>query len=122
LLVKLTPAIFRLLSVLAVCGLIAAPIARPAIGMTSMAVAGAADAFAVTDDGMSPDMPCCPKQAPVSGCKDCALMATCQLASLTISGEASLVVVPSTARLVPMLAEADLLGHGSGPPLRPPRA
>lgn len=116
--------IFRLLSVLAVCGLIAAPLAPPAFATMAMpghAAAAASADMAGTED-MAEDMPCCPKQAP-PGCQDCPMMSLCQSGPIvSLTCETSLVVFSSQACLLPLLNEADLSGQAQGPPRRPPKA
>ena len=114
---------FRILSVLAVCGLIAAPITRSAAAMMAMpATPSVATIDIVAIDAMAEDMPCCPKKAP-RGCEDCPMMSLCQAGMIIslISGT-SLIVFSHSARLMPMVNEANLSGQGQGPPHRPPKA
>jgi hypothetical protein len=123
--VSISLTIFRLLSMIAVCGLIAAPIARSAIAMTanSELTASALDSVgAIATDSMAEDMPCCPKKAP-AGCQDCPMMSLCQAGTtVSLTSEMSLIVFSSSAQLLPLLNEADLPGQGQGPPRRPPKA
>lgn len=119
---RVSRTIFRFLSVLAVCGLIAAPIARPAMALPAMPEVAASTAASAHADGMADHMPCCPKKAP-AGCRDCPLMLLCQAGALAgLTGGASLPVALRAARVPPMLDEADLSGQGQGPPHRPPKA
>lgn len=115
--------IFRLLSVLAVCGLIAAPVVRPASAMAGPEFPAATSSTnAEAPDGMMEDMPCCPKTAP-AGCQDCPMMSLCHsgpIVSLYI--EASVIAFSSKASVVPLLNEAHLSGQAQGPPRRPPKA
>jgi hypothetical protein len=114
--------IFRLLSILAIVGLIAAPVVRPASAATAMMHAQIADTSTTSNsDGMAEAMPCCPEKAPVSGCHDCPLMAVCHGVSLLSQSEISLIVFSISARSVPVLNEAVLSGLGQGPPHRPPK-
>ena len=115
--------IFRVLSVLAVCGLIAAPITRSAAAMMAMPAAPAvATIDTIATDGMAQDMPCCPKKAP-RGCEDCPMMSLCQAGMIiNLTSGTSLIVFSLSARLMPMVNEANLSGQGQGPPHRPPKA
>ena len=117
--------IFRFLCVLAVCGLIAAPVARPAIAITGMPKAALSlidSSDAVATDDMA-EMPCCPKTSP-PGCKDCLLMALCHVSSVIVSltNATSLIVFLSSTQLLPLINESVLPGQGQGPPRRPPKA
>jgi hypothetical protein len=116
--------IFRFLSVLAVCCLIAAPFGLSAFATMAMCghAAAAASADTAATKHMAEDMPCCPKQAPPS-CRDCPMMSLCQAGSIvSLPSETSLVVFSSQAGLLPLLNEADLSGRAQGPPRRPPKA
>ena len=114
--------IFRFLSVLAVCGLIAAPIARPAAAMTPAQI-NASDT-ASTDmamEGMAEGMPCCPKKMP-RGCQDCPAMSLCQSGTtVSLQGDSYLVAFSNLARVLVPLSQADLAGQAQGPPRRPPK-
>ena len=77
---KLLSAIRRTFVVLAIAGLILAPLARFTVASSEaqgiMSAHGATDVQAAMD--MTADMPCCPHKAPASDCgKDCPLMALC---------------------------------------------
>jgi len=122
--VSIRLAIFRLLSVLAVCGLIAAPVSRSAFATMARPDVATADALidAVATDGMAENMPCCPKKAP-AGCQDCPMMSLCQAGTnVSLPSEASLISFASAARLLTLRNETDLLGQAQGPPRRPPKA
>ena len=114
--------IFRFLSVLAVCGLIAAPIVRPAAAMTP--APAKASEMASTDmvmDGMAEDMPCCPKKMP-RGCHDCPMMSVCQTGTIvSLPSDSYLIAFSNLARVLVPLNEADLAGQAQGPPRRPPK-
>jgi hypothetical protein len=118
--VRLT--IFRFLSVLAVCGLIVAPIGRPVAAMTPAQI-NASD-MASTDmamDGMAEDMPCCPKKMP-RGCADCPAMSLCQSGTIvSLPGDSYLIAFSNSARVLVPLNQADLAGQAQGPPRRPPK-
>ena len=115
--------IFRLLSILAVCGLIAAPAALPtATAATAMIHTQVADTSTYSDsEAMVEEMACCPEKAPMSGCPDCPLMAVCQGLSFVSLSEISLIAFSISAPLVPVPNEAVLSGLGQGPPQRPPK-
>lgn len=117
--------IFRFLCMLAVCGLMAAPITRSAIAMTAMSGSVASDVGsvdAIATDDMARDMSCCPEKAP-PGCQDCPMMSLCQAGTIvSLTSTTSLIVFSSSAHLLPLLNEADLPGQGQGPPRRPPKA
>jgi hypothetical protein len=123
-LVSIRLTIFRFLSVLAVCGWIAAPLTPSAFATlaTPGHAAAAASSDGVATDGMGEDMPCCPKKAP-PGCQDCPMMSLCQPGTIvSLSSETSLIVFSGEAGLLPLLNEADLSGQAQGPPRRPPKA
>ena len=124
--------IFRFLSVLAVCGLIAAPIARSVAAMTPAQINAsdmASTEMASTDmasadmamDGMADDMPCCPKNMS-RGCDDCPAMLLCQSGTVASLGSDSyLIAFSNLARVLVPLNQADLAGQAQGPPRRPPK-
>ena len=123
---KLTSAIQRAFAVLAIAGLILAPLARPAMAMSSetqgiMSALGATDAQ--TAMIMPGDMPCCPHKAPASDCgKDCPLMALC-MASLLQSAPIDVpLFIPLLATIVIPGNDADLSSLAQAPRPRPPKA
>jgi hypothetical protein len=113
---------------LAVLGMILAPVAWPAMAMPADQSAGMHHHATMTGKGdnagisTSESMPCCPDEAPASDCgKNCMMMCAASLSS----------TVPATAWLpVPKLApselvvykEAALSGRSPGPSPRPPKA
>jgi hypothetical protein len=109
----------------AVLGLIIAPLARPAAAMAGDMASVSVDVSAAADSGMAmpEDMPCCPDKAPVSDCsKTCPLMALCMSGAVPMP--ASFEGPPPGLRqgqLVPLRQEPHLSGLGSGPPTRPPK-
>lgn len=115
--------IFRALIVLAVCGLIAAPVARSAIAMTMQASTSAiTSGNNIGTDETAESMPCCPKKAP-SGGHDCPLVSLCQAgANVSLTSEISLIVFSSTAYFLPLLNEQNFSGQAQGPPHRPPKS
>jgi hypothetical protein len=108
---------------LAVAGLLFAPLARPAMGLSPTLPAAVGMNMDATSDGISDPMPCCPDQAPASDCdKVCPLMALCSVATcqhvpsataLAIVFRLTGVAIPSNDMLVAGLA--------MGPPRRPPK-
>jgi hypothetical protein len=117
--VRLT--IFRFLSVLAVCGLIAAPIARPAAATTPAAAKADMASPDMVMDGMAEDMPCCPKKMP-RGCHDCPMMSLCQAGTIvSLPSDSYLIAFSNLARVLVPLNQADLAGQPQGPPRRPPK-
>ena len=116
-------AIRRVLSILAVLGLVLAPVTAPA-------VAGGMDAsiamMATSDDGATAnEMPCCPPEKPVMpDCmKACPLLTLCM--AKTLHGVSSAATVMARLGLAEVFRPAndttpDLLAQG--PPPRPPQA
>jgi hypothetical protein len=108
----------RLLGLLAIIGLVVAPIAGAEVALPN-------EATAMVDDsamGMSQDMPCCPKKAPTPDCsKDCPLMAICatQLPCNAVQGLGLLIPLKLAGLLFPG-NESDVAGVSQSPPLRPP--
>jgi hypothetical protein len=120
--VKFLSTIARLVSLVAILGLILGPLAKPAIAMAMPAPSSAAmDHHA----GMAMDMgemPCCPDEAPKSDCaKDCPLMAICMTTAFqNVSSSAGLVAVFTLARAVFPVSTPQLEGLTSSPSPRPP--
>jgi hypothetical protein len=109
--------ISNLLAALAVLGLLAAPLVRPAMA----AMMHTAAEHAAMD--MPAGMPCCPDQMPGKDCaKDCPLMATCVATSLqAMPAGATLFTPPETAGILLPASDADPAGLSTGPPQRPPK-
>ena len=112
-------------AVLAIAGLVLAPLARPTMAMPSeMAAAahehGAMDAQA--DMAMPADMPCCPDKVPDCS-KDCPLMALCMVGAMQAAPHGPALFIPLTiaSALVPP-NESDRAGLSQAPPPRPPKA
>lgn len=123
--VKSLLTICRLLSVLAVLGLIVSPLARPAVAMSMPSAAMTDDhAGMVMDQAAMGEMPCCPEEAPKSDCaKDCPLMALCAVTGVQFLTAAPALNIPLTqsATLMPDRAAA-LHSLAQRPPPRPPKA
>ncbi len=109
--------IARLLAVLVIVGLIAAPLVTPAAA-TRLAAAEMSDMAA-----MSGDMPCCPDGQKKKGCQDCPLVAMCMLtiAQAEPSPTNGIQVSFHAHRL--SFAFVDLIADGliGAPPDHPPR-
>jgi hypothetical protein len=118
------PWVRRLFSILAIVGMIAAPVAVP-IGASAMATGVVTIS---TQMAMSAQMPCCadqqPKQMPDCGKIACpgaaACMVKCFMSGTVASAPLS---APShVVRLIGLAAEAQLTGLAPPPLIRPPRA
>jgi hypothetical protein len=119
-------AIGRVFAVLAVAGLVLAPIARPA-----MALAMATDMHATMVDGMAAgsagmgttdDMPCCPSKPALPDCsKDCPLMALCVTAPIHFVSQTGLTVPLTFVAVVFPGARSDLVSIAQAPPRKPPK-
>ena len=98
-------------------GLLMAPLARPAMAVTTQAVIGH------TAMEMPADMPCCPEQAPAKDCaKDCSLMATCMAGGLqAMPPFARVFTAPKTGGVTLSGDDVSLSGLRTGPPQRPPK-
>lgn len=125
--------LFRLLSTLAIVGMVAAPMAAPS-GAGMMAAASMAEpaemamsAMDLSDTAMSDDMPCCPSQ-PQQRVSDCG-KATCPSMALCLAKCFSSGPLPAVVRSLPMRAgklfglKADTQLASLAPPplMRPPR-
>jgi hypothetical protein len=118
-------AITRLLSILAVLGLVLAPFTVPAVAGGMAAPMTMADAGAMDMASMGDDMPCCPPEKPVM--PDC--QKACPLATLCIAkivqGIAPASAVPSRFSIARALLpgnDANLKTLDPIPPPRPPQA
>lgn len=125
--------LFRLLSILAIVGMVAAPVAAPASAGMTVAVSMAEPSdmamsnMGISDTAMSDDMPCCPsqQQRQVSDCSKatCPSMALC-LAKCFSSGPLPAVVrsLPMRAgKLFGLKADTQLASLAPPPLMRPPR-
>jgi hypothetical protein len=107
----------RLLAVLVIVGLVAAPLVTPAAAKR-LPVAEMGDMSA-----MSADMPCCPNQQKNNDCQDCPLVAMCMLTIAQAEpSSASSILVPLSTRSS-FVALDDLMADGlmGAPPDHPPR-
>jgi hypothetical protein len=124
--VKLPSTIQRAFAVLAIAGLILAPLARAAVAMPSE-TQGTISAHDATDAqtamAMPADMPCCQDKAPASDCgKDCPLMALCIASMLQSAPLGVPLFIPLLADIVLPGDDADLRSVTQAPPPRPPKA
>jgi len=120
--VKLLSTIHRALAVLAIAGLILAPLARPsAETQGAMSAPSATDTLTVM--AMPADMPCCPDKTPASDCgKDCPLMALCITSLLQCKSVGAPLIVPLLADILVPADDANLGGLTQAPHPRPPKA
>jgi len=124
--VNVLSTISRVFVVLAIAGLVLAPLARPAMAMPSQMQGTMSEHSAIdTQMGMAmpADMPCCSDEAPASDCaKDCPLMALCMVGVMQ-SGPlaAALFISLGLAGVVIPVNDADLSGLAQAPPPRPPK-
>jgi hypothetical protein len=127
--VKIWLAIQRLLPILAVLGLVLAPLATPVMAAELAGPMLSADVamadMAVEHAGMSSDMPCCPPEKPVMpDCqKACPLAALCLakcFGGLLASADEPL----RLASLAPMISRDEIPppSLGQAPPPPPPRS
>jgi hypothetical protein len=123
--VKYRLAISRLLTLLALAGLILGPLARPAMSMASPPAAVMDDHTGMAMNGQAMgEMPCCPDEAPKSDCaKDCPLMALCAATGIQFLTTTPALNLPTmhSARFRPNRA-AELHGLAERPPPKPPKA
>ena len=104
------------LAVVAIVGLVAAPLVSPAAAMGPSNVAMSDMA------SMAGDMPCCPDTQKKNDCKDCPLLAICMLKNLAAHPVADAVVERPVKHYRPAVYD-DLLSDGLDcpPPDHPPR-
>jgi hypothetical protein len=122
---KLPALISRLFALVAIAGLLLAPIARPAMAIvvdTPMSVDHATAAGSVGAEAMD-DMPCCPGKPSLPDCsKDCPLMALCVTASLHFAPQTGLTVPRTIASIIFPGDFPELASVADAPPRRPPKA
>ena len=117
-----------LFSILAVLGMILAPVARPAMAMAADQSAGINHHATMTGEAdnagssASERMPCCPDEAPASDRgKNCLMMCAAGLSS-TVPAAAWLPVPKLAPSELVVYEEAALSGRSPGPSPRPPKA
>jgi hypothetical protein len=118
---KIRSALGRVFAVLAIAGLVFAPIGRLAIAADMHATGNAMAADDVAA-GAADDMPCCPGKPALQDCsKDCPLMALCVTAPLYFASQTSLIVLLSFASIVFPVHQSELVSIAQAPPRRPPK-
>ena len=118
--------VLAVLAVLAIAGLVLAPITRPA-----MAMSVATDMHASIGDAMAAgpaiadaadEMPCCPSKPALPDCsKDCPLMALCGTAPLHFVSQTGLIVPVTFISIVFPRDHSALVSIARAPPRRPPK-
>jgi len=116
----------RVLSILAVLGLVLVPISRPTMAMSVVADMHASMGDAVAADSVIADpadeMPCCPSKPALPDCsKDCPLMALCVTAPLHFVSQTGLIVPITFVSIVFWRDHPDLVSIAQAPPRRPPK-
>jgi hypothetical protein len=123
------PAIGHLLALLAVVGLMLAPLVHATMAMGTADQAMPAADHAMSMDAMADmemagpmaDMPCCPHKAPVPDCgNDCPFMALCSAMPFSVP-LASLIAPLAEAGIVRPGDQSDLVSLTCAPPRRPPK-
>jgi hypothetical protein len=116
----------RLLAMLVIAGLIAAPLSQSAMGGTTPdlpLLAMLDNSTSATDEAIAGDMPCCPSKAPApADCDKCVFMAGCVsqcVADVTVAQFRP--PFAAASRIVPLRNDAWLDGLGRPPPEDPPR-
>ena len=111
----------RVLAFGIVIGLLLAPVSAPALAKSADIAMSSAD--------MSGDMPCCPdaadrKMPQNGGCKDCPLMAICNLKTVQAFTSVELVVDFNLVLIARISTADDRFPDGliGTPPARPPRS
>jgi len=111
--VKLLLVLRRLLSILAIVGLVVAPLVTPASagGMTAAGVAAMAD------------MPCCPDESAPVDCGQCPLMALCVSTTLQSPLPAGIAEIqPVALRMLLPGSDSEVESVAYSPPPKPPRS
>jgi hypothetical protein len=121
--VKIWSLISRLISTLAVVGLLIAPIAASsaAVAMAHMPVGAMGDMQSVS---MPEGMPCCPDQGPTAPDqqKSCPLVISCMASSITIAPTVvASVLLPTKGHAIAPHNDMERDVLAQSPPLRPPR-
>ena len=122
---KLRSTICRLLALLAVVGLLFAPVAGAAMGMPASGPMSMGEHTATADEEAleaSEEMPCCPSKASIPDCgKDCPFMALCTATPLLGVPLASGTVPPALASIVFPSSNSALVSVVLAPPRKPPK-
>lgn len=121
---KLLALFSRLLSVLAVAGLLTAPI----VASQAKAVAFAMSQGSMNEEhsmSMPDGMPCCPEQGPVmpDHQKPCPLAVACLMGTaMIVPAGATSALVSTEGQVIALWNDPERTVLASAPPLRPPRA
>jgi hypothetical protein len=119
------PAIGHFLALLAMVGLMVAPLVHSAMAMPAadhvMQMAGATVTAGMEMAGVAEEMPCCPRKMPLPDWgSDCPFMALCS-AMLINPPVASLTVPLTAAGVMGPGDQSDLVSVTLAPPRRPPK-
>jgi len=115
-------AIGRFFAVLAIAGLVLAPIVRPAMAMPMDMDMHESMGNPMAANPVAPDdMPCCPGEPSFPDCgKDCPLMAFCGAAPLYFVSQIGLIVPTNFATIIFPSDQSDLGSVAHAPLQRPP--
>lgn len=117
----------RFFAVLAIAGLVLAPIVRPAMAMPMDMDTHASMGEPVAADPVAPaaapnDMSCCPGKLSLPDCgKDCPLMALCGAAPLHFVSQTSLIVPIAFVSIRFPADQSALVSVARAPPRKPPK-
>jgi hypothetical protein len=118
---KIRSALGRVFAVLAIAGLVFAPIGRSAIAADMHATGNAMAADDVAA-GATDDMPCCPSKPALPDCsKDCPLMALCVTAPIHFVSQTGLTIPLTFVTVIFPSAHSDLVSIAQAPPRKPPK-
>ena len=118
----------RAFAVLAIAGLVLAPIVRPAMAMPVDMDLDASMGEPMAAEPVAPaaapnDMPCCPGKLSLPNCgKDCPLMALCGAAPLHFVSQISLIVPITFVSIRFPGDQSELVSVAHAPPRKPPKA
>lgn len=115
----------RLLAVLVIAGLVAAPLVTPAAA-NELSTLGLSDTVSMSGESMSGDMPCCPETETQKSnyCHGCPLVAMCvSVVMQTAPATAAAILIRQPSRVM-LAAPDDMISDGLGrpPPDHPPRS
>jgi len=117
-------AIAHCLALIALIGLMLAPIAQPAVAMPAAVQGTMGQAMAGDPLDVAPgDMPCCPQTPSVPDCdKNCPFMAVCGSTVIHEASETSLSVPLTVIAIVLPGDQSALVSLAHAPPRKPPKA
>ena len=113
----------RVFALLALAGLVLAPIARPAMAMPAGVHSGMDENMTSGPMAAAPGrMPCCPSQPSLPDCdKDCPFMAPCAPMALHTVAQNSLIVPLTLAAVISPSGSAAVASLSHTPPRKPPK-